>query len=89
MTESVQKFIDEEFPFKLDEDVLVQIRKPYEANFDLLSKELSDDKSETQQDSEHVTLVSGNMDFLKSAEYFIFISNSIRLCRCFLNYHIA
>jgi CPA1 family monovalent cation:H+ antiporter len=58
MTESVQKFIDEEFPFKLDEDVLVQIRKPYEANFDLLSKELWDDRPKTQQDSEHVAFIS-------------------------------
>lgn len=58
MTEDVLKFIDEKFPFKLDEDVLVQIRKTYEANFYLISKELSDDKPKTQQDSEHVAFIS-------------------------------
>lgn len=56
--ENVLRFIDKEFPFELDENVLVQIRKPYEANFDLLSKELADDKPRTQQDSEHVTFIS-------------------------------
>ncbi|WP_018613258.1 Na+/H+ antiporter [Segetibacter koreensis] len=58
MTEDVLRFIDKEFPFKLDEKVLAQIRKPYEANFNLLSKELSEEKPETQQNSEHVTFIS-------------------------------
>lgn len=58
VTESVLKFIDHDFPFELDEKVLIQIRKPYEANFDLLSKELSDDRPKVQQESEHVTFIS-------------------------------
>ena len=58
ITDSVLKFIDHEFPFKLDQKVLTQIRKPYEANFKLLSKELSDDNTEVQQNSPHVTFIS-------------------------------
>lgn len=58
ITESVLKFIDNDFPFELDEKVLIQIRKPYEANFDLLSRELSAERPKTQQDSQHVTFIS-------------------------------
>lgn len=58
ITKSVLEYIDKKFPFDLDEKVLVQIRKPYEANFDLLSKELSDDKGETAQDSKHLSFIS-------------------------------
>lgn len=58
ITENLLKFIDNEFPFKLDQKVLLQIRKPYEANFNLLSKELSEDEPQTQQNSEYVTFIS-------------------------------
>ena len=54
ITKSVLNFIDHEFPFKPDKKVLSQIRKPYEANFKLLSKELSDDDNELQQNSQQV-----------------------------------
>lgn len=58
ITESVLRFIDHEFPFDLDEPVLVQIRKPYEANFELLSKEVYGRRRKRREQAAHTNFIS-------------------------------
>lgn len=58
ITESILRFIDHDFPFDLDEKVLIQIRKPYEANYELLSKEVSGSRRKRREQTTHTNFIS-------------------------------
>lgn len=69
LTESILKFIKSDFPIELDDKVMEQIRKGYQASFNLLSKKKNINRYENQNDVAQINLLrqmmSGQMEIIQ------------------------
>jgi len=61
IAEHILRFINHDFPLELDETVMERIRKPYEANYELLSKEVLGKRRRKREQAEHKTFISQSL----------------------------